>query len=663
MTLMILSTEAVETSPSMATKEMRKEERKMKMEKRRMKSGKTAADKAKRTDKGTLYFSLFILHLLIALLFAACSLGGDVAKVGPKLRAPKPAVYYTVTFNSNGGTSIPSQTVASGARATRPQNPSRSGYAFANWYSNAGLTTAYNFSAAVTGNITLYAKWDSISNPTQFCNGDCGYVQDGCPNACDCGCIIDNGPGTEANPIPLTVNVWADGSISSSSGPAWYSFTAASGTMYYVWWNDGYEGSGKTLDVKASAYYGGGTSIFTGVDSGWEAPRPFNASSSGTVKIKVEAYSGGNAGTFAVAYSTSNTRPGAAAVTTYTLTVDRSPAAGGTVSVNGNANPSGAATFTEGTVVSLAATANNGYTFTGWTVTGGNVASASSASTTITMNGNAVVTATFQQQSTVPLELEMVWVPGGSFQMGKELGTGGYSDVTPVHTVTLTGFWMGRYEVTQGQYREVMGPNPSSGYSYGVGDNYPVYNVSWYDALVFCNKLSMKDGLTPAYRIASHTDPDEWGSAPTSSNTAWNAVTIDSGSDGYRLPTEAEWEYAAKGGDGSPGNYTYAGSNNVGDVAWYSGNSSSRTHEVGTKAPNGLGLYDMSGNVWEWCWDWYGVYPSTAQTDPAGAASGSGRVFRGGSWNYSAENVRSAYRINDSPSSRSYGIGFRVVRP
>ena len=256
-----------------------------------------------------------------------------------------------------------------------------------------------------------------------------------------------------------------------------------------------------------------------------------------------------------------------------------------------------------------------------------------------------------------PVPIEMVYVPGGSFQMGDA----GYDYSSPVHTVTLTGFYIGKYEVTQAQYQAVMGSNPASGY--GVGNNYPVYYVSWYDAVVFCNKLSIQEGLTPAYRINSSTDPSVWGTVPTSSNSTWNAAEVVSGSTGYRLPTEAQWEYAAKGGNGSPGNYTYSGSNNVGDVAWYVGNSSNKTHEVGTKAANGLGIYDMSGNVWEWCWDWYGSYSSTAQTDPVGASSGSNRVSRGGYWGDSAGYVRSARRYNSNPNYRDGDVGFRLVRP
>jgi len=258
----------------------------------------------------------------------------------------------------------------------------------------------------------------------------------------------------------------------------------------------------------------------------------------------------------------------------------------------------------------------------------------------------------------------MVQIPGGSFQMGQE------GVATPVHNVTLTsGFYMGKYEVTQEQWEAVMGNNPSyfssNPASGEVQSKRPVEKVSWYDAIVFCNRLSMREGLSPAYRINGSTDPSEWGSVPTSNNSTWDAVQIVSGSTGYRLPTEAQWEYAAKGGNGSPGNYTYSGSNTIDNVAWYPSNSNNKTHEVGKKAPNGLGLYDMSGNVYEWCWDWYESYSSNApQTDPQGASSGSYRVTRGGSWYYSAEYARSTYRnLVNYPYSRGNVIGFRVVCP
>jgi formylglycine-generating enzyme required for sulfatase activity len=261
-----------------------------------------------------------------------------------------------------------------------------------------------------------------------------------------------------------------------------------------------------------------------------------------------------------------------------------------------------------------------------------------------------------------PSIVEMVWVQGGTFQLGKELGKAATGDVTPVSNVTVSSFFIGKYEVTQAQWQAVMESLPNNVSSnYGIGGAYPIYYISWYDMLVFCNKLSIMEGLTPAYSISDSTNPDDWGAVPTNMNTTWNNVSIVSGSTGYRLPTEAQWEYAAKGGNTGE-TFTYAGSDNPGEVAWY-GVSNGTSHEVGTKAPNGLGLYDMSGNVWELCWDWYGSYTSENKTDPTGPSSGSIRVQHSGSWNESVGTIRSVSRGGPSPCDRYDDLGFRVVRP
>jgi formylglycine-generating enzyme required for sulfatase activity len=238
-----------------------------------------------------------------------------------------------------------------------------------------------------------------------------------------------------------------------------------------------------------------------------------------------------------------------------------------------------------------------------------------------------------QNQST-----NMVLVEGGTFQMGIDNGE---SDEKPVHSVTVKSFYMGKYEVTQKEWVEVMGSNPS----YWEGDNLPVEQVSWYEAVEYCNKRSLKEGLTPAYR----------GSG--------DDIVCDFSASGYRLPTEAEWEYAAKGGNKDTLVYEYSGGNSAGAVAWYGGNSWGEPHAAGTKQPNSLGLYDMSGNVEEWCWDRYGSYSGGNQTDPRGASSGPHRVIRGGSLINDAAYVRSANRGGVIPSIGVFTLGFRLVRP
>ena len=220
------------------------------------------------------------------------------------------------------------------------------------------------------------------------------------------------------------------------------------------------------------------------------------------------------------------------------------------------------------------------------------------------------------------INIEMVKVEAGSFDMGAtpEMENPDASE-KPVHRVTLTNNYnIGKYEVTQALWQAVMGNNPS----YFKGEDLPVEQVSWNDCQDFISKLNAMTGKK------------------------------------FRLPSEAEWEYAARGGKKSRG-YQYSGSNTLGDVAWNDGNSGSKTHAVGTKQPNELGIYDMTGNVWEWCQDWYGSYSSSPQTNPTGAVSGSGRVYHGGSWVSSARDCRSSYRGLSTPGARSFILGLRLV--
>ena len=233
----------------------------------------------------------------------------------------------------------------------------------------------------------------------------------------------------------------------------------------------------------------------------------------------------------------------------------------------------------------------------------------------------------------------LVFVEGGTFQMGSKDGE---SDEKPVHSVTVKSFSIAQYEVTQKEWVEIMGSNPSK----FKGDTLPVENVSWFNAVEYCNRRSQKEGLKHVYSGSGDSTLCDWDA------------------NGYRLPTEAEWEYAARGGNKDSLSYDFSGSNDVNSVAWYWSNSKANTKPVGTKQPNSLGLYDMSGNVYEWCWDRYSdnYYKKSPSDNPRGPVKGSERVRRGGGHNSFTQDQRVTYRDDVSPSSRSSNLGFRVVR-
>ena len=221
------------------------------------------------------------------------------------------------------------------------------------------------------------------------------------------------------------------------------------------------------------------------------------------------------------------------------------------------------------------------------------------------------------------VKFNMIRIEGGTFTMGANEGDSeADSDEQPAHQVTLSSYSIGETVVTQALWEAVMGNNPS----YFIGANHPVEKVSWDDCQEFIRKLNEKTNRK------------------------------------FRLPTEAEWEFAARGGNkGKDKKYKYAGSNTIGNVAWYDRNSKDETHPVAQKQPNELGLYDMSGNVWEWCQDWYGKYSNNSQTNPTGPESGANRMQRGGSWLNYSRYCRTSFRDYYSPSFRHYYLGLRLA--
>ena len=248
-------------------------------------------------------------------------------------------------------------------------------------------------------------------------------------------------------------------------------------------------------------------------------------------------------------------------------------------------------------------------------------------------------------------DISLVQVAAGSFLMGSTLlpaytiitSPGGgqyisYNPERPVHSVTVQGFKISTREITQEQYKAVMGVDPSK---YSGFSDMPVEQVTWEQAAGFCNKLSEITGLELCYNLST-----------------WEC---DFSRGGYRLPTEAEWEYTCRAG--VPGEYAAAGSQEgLSRVAWYSGNSASTPHQVAILSANAAGLYDMQGNVWEWCNDRYGYYNCNSQADPRGPANGQFRTARGGSWASTAEDCRVAARRAFDPKQANYTVGFRIVR-
>ncbi|MCL2066705.1 MAG: InlB B-repeat-containing protein [Treponema sp.] len=604
----------------------------------------------------------------------------DLAAAGKKayLYAVWQGIEYAIVYDANGGSgTMPASSHFYGeARALRAGSFTRYGYVFAGWAKTPSGAVEYedgesviNLTAEAGAVIRLYAKWGTYTYTVRYhANNGTGLMAD----SQFTGGVVQN---LRANTFTRSGYIFAGwalgtgGPVDFADGVAVIDLAAEQGarvTLYAVW-NAGHvvifnAAGGIPAPASQLVDYGGTISkpanpARTGYTfSGWHRDAACTIEwnfSSDIVTDTVILYA---KWTYIEYYIVYDANGGSGEMEDSIFDIDIPQA----LSMN---------TFTR-----------NGFFFIGWAETANGIVKYKDGETVSNLSAIPGATVTLYARWSF---IDVAWIPAGSFYMGSpasEKGT--YDRERPQQTVALSsGFYMGVYQVTQEQWTAVMTGNnngisttPSyfhggSGREPASGEaqvKRPVEYVSWYNILVFCNRLSVSEGLTPAYRIGGSTDPDDWGAVPTYDVT-WNEVEIVSDSTGYRLPTEAQWEYACRAGTTSAFNDgttdDWEDETALGLIGWFYFNSNSRTHEVGKKAENDVGLYDMHGNVFEWCWDRYGTYPGTPQTDPTGASSGSYRIIRGGNWNGSARSARSAYRSNYSPNYQNYNIGFRLLRP
>jgi uncharacterized repeat protein (TIGR02543 family) len=573
------------------------------------------------------------------------------------------SIGYNLDGSTNSGSNPATYTVATATITLA--DPSRTGYNFGGWFTNVGLTSSITqITIGSAGNLSLFAKWTITAYSISY-NLNSGTNSGSNPATY----TVATATITLADPsrTGYTFGGWSPSSSIPLGSTGNKSFTASWTANSYTVTFDSQNGTapspasmsvtyGSTYGTLATTTRDGYT--FGGWWTGTGGGRLEITSSSGVTITAAQTLYAKWLVNVAFTGLTANGMSGSVTTTVLTLSFDVDPSslAADDITVSGATKGTLSGTGTTRTLGISAITVVNGPNVT--------VALASPAGFSITPSSRTVAVY-------FSLGLTMVSVPAGTFQQ---------PDGVETYTFSVSAFQMSEKEITRAQFAAILGTDPSNPYvSSGTDD--PVQQVSWYDAIVFCNKLSLAEGRTPVYSVSGvDFQTLSYSGINTNIDATWDAATANWTNNGYRLPTETEWEWAAMGATSDRWNdYTGTGTNTWGysknfagywgdknavvAYAWCFLSQADKTHPAGTKLPNELGLYDMTGNVWEWIWDWYEVYPTGAVTDYRGAVSGTLRVFRGGSWREDTFTRTIATRYKGLMHNRSVLFGFRVACP